>query len=120
MDWNKFDIKEYEEELKNRDADWARKNTRIMNAIENQLASPDMMIGITNELGIGHYYRQLDTIIDLMEQKKTDDEIVQYGISKADIDDVRELMKLSRWKRASDHKAPPVQGGIGGNVRLNQ
>ena len=37
MDWNNLDLKQYEEELKNRDAEWARKNARILNAIEKQL-----------------------------------------------------------------------------------
>lgn len=86
--------------------------------IQAQLASPDMMLGITDEFGIGHNYRRLDIILDMMEQKKTDEEIINYGISKRDIDDVRELTKFSEWKRESVHEAPPVQGGVGGNVRL--
>ncbi len=88
--------------------------------IQAQLASPDMMFGITDEFGIGHNYRQLDIILDMMEQKKTDEEIINYGISKRDIDDVRELTKFSEWKRESVHEEPPVQGGVGGNVRQNQ
>lgn len=87
--------------------------------IQGQLASPDMMFGISDEFGIGHNYRRLDLILDLMEQKLTDDEIIEIGISKIELDDVRELTKLSEWKRTSDHEAPPVQGGIGGNVRLD-
>ncbi len=37
MDWGKLDVQQYEDELKNRDAEWARKNARIMNAIEKTL-----------------------------------------------------------------------------------
>ena len=87
--------------------------------IQGQLASPDMIFGISDEFGIGHNYRRLDLILDLMEQKLTDDEIIEIGISKSELDDVREITNLSEWKRTSDHKVPPVQGGVGGNVRLD-
>lgn len=92
---------------------------KLPDEIQNQLASPDMMFGITDEFGIGHNYRKLDVILDTMEREKTDGEMVNHGISKADIEDVRELMLYSEWKRNSLHETPPVQGGVDGNVRLN-
>ena len=49
----------------------------------------------------------------------TDKEIIDCGISKVELEDVHDLMKYSEWKRASDHEIPPVQGVIGGNVRLD-
>jgi len=90
---------------------------KLPDEIQNQLASPDMMFGITDEFGIGHNYRKLDVILDMMEREKTDEEMVNNGISKADIEDVRELMLYSEWKRNSLHEIPPVQGGVNGNVR---
>jgi len=90
---------------------------KLPDEIQNQLASPDMMFGITDEFGIGHNYRKLDVILDMMELEKTDEEMVNHGISKADIEDVRELMLYSEWKRNSLHETPPVQGGVNGNVR---
>ncbi|WP_150104335.1 NAD(+) synthase [Shewanella sediminis] len=86
--------------------------------IQKQLASPDMMFGITDEFGIGHNYRQLDIILDMMEREETDEEMINHGISRADIEDVRELKKYSEWKRNSLHETSPVQGGVDGNVRL--
>jgi len=86
--------------------------------IQSQLPSPDMMFGITDEFGIGHNYRRLDIILDLITQQKTDNEIISSGISKHELTDIRELMKFSEWKRASDHKTPPAQGAFGGNVRI--
>jgi len=91
----------------------------LPNEIQKQLASPDMMFGITDEFGIGHNYRNLDIILDMMEREETDEEMVNHGISKAEIEDVRELMQYSQWKRSSLHETPPVDGGLGGNVRLN-
>ena len=92
---------------------------KLPDGIQSQLASPDMMLGITDEFGIGHNYRRLDVILDLIDRQKNDNEIIDCGISKIELADVHELMKYSEWKRASDHEIPPVQGVIGGNVRLD-
>ncbi|MGR5236287.1 NAD(+) synthase [Vibrio alfacsensis] len=86
--------------------------------IQDQPPSPDMMFGITDEFGIGHAYRRLDSILDLMDQHKTDDEILVLGINEPELRDIRELMLFSQWKRMSEHQTPPVEGKIGGNVRL--
>jgi NAD+ synthase len=87
--------------------------------IQSQPPSPDMMFGITDEFGIGHPYRRLDIVLDLLERKKTRDEIIDHGISKKELDDILDLMKYSAWKRTSRHEPPPVDGAIGGNVRLH-
>ena len=86
--------------------------------IQTQLASPDMVFGISDEFGIGHSYRRLDFILDLIERKFTDEQITEAGVSKLELDDIRELMMFSAWKRTSVHETPPVQGGSSGNVRL--
>ncbi len=86
--------------------------------IQSQLPSPDMMHGITDEFGIGHQYRRLDMMLDLIKQQKTDDELIDSGISKPELADVRELMKFSEWKRGSDHVPPPVQGVAGSEIRI--
>lgn len=92
----------------------------LPNEIQSQLPSPDMMLGITDEFGIGHDYRRLDMILNMLEQKKTDQEIIAQGVKREELDDIRELMKFSGWKRASYHEIPPVQGGFNGNVRIQQ
>ena len=92
---------------------------KLPDEIQSQLASPDMMLGISDEFGIGHNYRRLDVIFDLIDQQKSDNEIIDCGIDKSELADVHELMKYSEWKRASDHEAPPVHGINGGNVRLD-
>ncbi len=91
----------------------------LPSVIQSQPPSPDMMFGITDEFGIGHSYRRLDLVLDLLEQKKPYDEIVDHGISKHELDDILDLMKYSAWKRTSRHEVPPVDGAIGGNVRLH-
>lgn len=86
--------------------------------IQSQAPSPDMMFGITDEFGIGHAYRRLDVVLDLLEQKKSQQEIIGHGVSKKELDDILDLKKYSAWKRASRHEAPPVDGTSGGNVRI--
>lgn len=88
--------------------------------IQAQLPSPDMMIGFTDEFGIGHNYRRLDQIIDLIKQDKSGDEMISSGISKHELDDIHELMKFSAWKRLNEHLPPPVQGEFGSIVRLDK
>ncbi|MBN2280360.1 MAG: NAD(+) synthase [Candidatus Marinimicrobia bacterium] len=86
--------------------------------IQNQTPSPDMMRGIRDEFAIGYNYRKLDQMLDFIERKTSDPEIVDKGYDIHEIKDIRELMMLSAWKRASEHEPPPVHGGINGNVRL--
>ena len=88
-------------------------------SIQNQKPSPDMMVGITDEFGIGHEYRRLDQILDLIERGLDDEAIVGRNIGKDELEDVRQLMTYSAWKRTSAHEIPPVSGAIGGNVRLD-
>lgn len=90
---------------------------QLPEVIHSQHPSPDMMLGITDEFGIGYKYRRLDPVLDMIERGKSDDEILKHGVSREELDDIRELMKYSEWKRASHHEQPPVYGGAGGNVR---
>ena len=86
--------------------------------IQSQPPSPDMMFGITDEFGIGHAYRRLDEVLDLLEQKKPYEEIIARGVSQQELDDILDLKKYSAWKRTSRHEAPPVDGASRGNVRI--
>ncbi len=86
--------------------------------IRAQTPSPDMMRGISDEFGIGHGYRRLDMILDLIDQGASAEAIIARGIEPKELRDVRELRDLAEWKRASPRETPPVSGRIGGNVRL--
>ncbi|MEJ2201668.1 MAG: NAD(+) synthase [Desulfuromonadaceae bacterium] len=90
----------------------------LPDTIRTQHPSPDMLLGITDEFAIGYSYGRLDLILDLLEQQLPVAEMVRCGVTAAEINDVREIMQFSEWKRASGHESPPVQGGIRGNVRL--
>ena len=76
--------------------------------IRNQIPSPDMMLGITDEFGIGIPYRKLDIIFHGLELGMNEKEIVAMGPTPEQIRLTMELNRLSAWKRESPHAIPPV------------
>lgn len=86
--------------------------------VRTQLPSPDMAKGVTDEFGIGHDYKDVDIVIDGFAGGFTDSQIAAFGIPQSEIDDIRDLMELSDWKRQSPHKEPPVSGKCGSTLRV--
>jgi NAD+ synthase len=82
-----------------------------------QLPSPDMAKGVSDEFGIGHDYTEVDIVIDGFDKGLADKDIAALGIPQKDIDDIRDLMELSDWKRQSPHEDPPVSGKFGSGLR---
>lgn len=87
--------------------------------IQTQSPSPDMIKGITDEFGIGMDYGRLDLVLDYLDRGLAEHEIIAKGITRKELHHVRELHRLSAWKRGSYSFIPPVDGGPGGNVRTN-
>jgi len=87
--------------------------------IRQQLPSPDMMKGVTDELGIGMCYRRLDEILDYMEQGMTESGILSNGVLSKELKHVQDIRHFSEWKRDSPHVPPPVDGCAGSPFRLN-
>lgn len=79
--------------------------------------TPDMRNGITDEFGIGISYATLDLILDLLARSASDQEIYAHGIAPRDLALVRELRRLSVWKRPSPSVTPPVDGGPDSELR---
>lgn len=83
-----------------------------------QAPSPDMMRGITDEFALGLSYSKIDLILDYLEGGLTKEIILNAGCSKGEIKLVREMNRLSHWKRGS---APPhyaADGGPEGGLRM--
>jgi NAD+ synthase len=91
----------------------------IPDEIMIQLASPDMMKGITDEFAIGILYHKIDIIMDGTERGLSEDEISKLGVTKEEIDYVKMLNSLSAWKRETYHELPPVDGGPGSELRMD-
>jgi NAD+ synthase len=86
--------------------------------IQTQPPSPDMIKGITDEFGIRMNYDRLDLVLDYLDRGLAEDEIIAKGITEKELYHVRELNRLSAWKRGTYHFIPPVDGGPGGGIRL--
>ena len=74
MNWDKA-VNQYMEDLENRDAEWARKNTRIMNAIEETLGKQyrqDVFDCIMESEGFGLY--------ELVECPNWDKQMEDWGV----------------------------------------
>jgi NAD+ synthase len=79
--------------------------------IQAQVPSPDMLKGITDELSIGHLYSRVDLVLDCLDRGNLrDEDAVEAGITRVELEDVRELRRLSAWKRSSHHEPPSVDG----------
>lgn len=86
--------------------------------IQNQVPSPDMMKGITDEFAMGISYNRIDIIMDGMDRGLIDEEMISAGVTMKEISRVREMNHLSDWKRKSKHTEPPVDGGVRGGLRV--
>lgn len=69
--------------------------------IRNQVPSPDMMRGISDEHAMGISYSTLDIILYYMDRGMSEQEIVVKGISSKEVRLVRAMNNLSTWKRAA-------------------
>jgi len=87
--------------------------------IITQAPSPDMMRGITDEVALGLDYGRIDLVLDAIDRGRPDEELLAEGLTQRQIDLVREMNRLSEWKRNPDHPPPPLDGGIGGGYRVN-
>lgn len=88
--------------------------------ITHQRPSPDMMRGLTDESAMGLSYGTLDIILDGMESGMPDDRLLARGPTKRQIAMVREVNRLSGWKRGTGHTGFAVDGGSAGDLRARK
>lgn len=90
----------------------------VPDRIQTQAPSPDMQKGLTDEFALGMSYSRIDIALDFLEGGMSEQEVVAAGVGKEDVHWVRELKRLSSWRRRSEHMPPPVDGGPSGGFRL--
>lgn len=86
--------------------------------VVTQLPSPDMMKGITDEFALGMSYAKIDLVLDYLEGGLTKEVITEAGCDEEKIQWVRELKRLSIWKRGTYPSQFPVDGGPNGDLRI--
>lgn len=77
------------------------KYLNLPSGIQNQVPSPDMITGITDESALGITYGTLDIILYYMDRGMSERQIVERGIRDKDVRLVRDMNNLSDWKRVA-------------------
>jgi len=61
-----------------------------------------MIKGITDESALGLSYAMIDIVLDGIDRGLTDEEMISAGVTREEISHVREMNRLSTWKRPVD------------------
>ena len=69
--------------------------------IQDQVPSPDMIKGVSDEYAMGISYEHMDMILYGIEKKFSDEQILELGVTPEQINHVRLMNKLSEWKRSN-------------------
>jgi NAD+ synthase len=86
--------------------------------VQHQDPSPDMMKGISDEFALGLSYSKIDLILDHLEGGISKETLLSTGCRDGEIRLVREMNRLSQWKRGSAHPHFPIDGGHDGGLRF--
>jgi NAD+ synthase len=70
-------------------------------AIRNRKPIPDGLKGVTDASVLSMGYDKADIILYGIEHQLQDEEIMQYGLTKKEIERMRKINTLSEWKRAA-------------------
>ncbi|MBU4376732.1 MAG: NAD(+) synthase [Candidatus Omnitrophica bacterium] len=76
--------------------------------IQKQESSPDMLKGVNDELTLGIDYDRMDIILCGLVRGLKDEDIMEYGPTKIEIEKIREMRDLSDWKRAVENISRPA------------
>lgn len=91
----------------------------IPEVIISQPPSPDMRRGVTDELALGVPYEHVDLVLDHLAGGVSGEQLREAGIAEREVERVREMSRLSWWKRGADFQPYPVDGGPSGGFRMN-
>lgn len=67
--------------------------------IQKQESTADVLRGATDSLALGMNYDKIDIILYSIEHGFSDEDIMEYGLVENEIKKVREINRLSAWKR---------------------
>jgi NAD+ synthase len=72
----------------------------IPGVVQKRAPSADVLKGADDTLALGMNFDKIDVVLHGIEHNMPDDEIIEYGLAKGQIDRVRKIYKMSAWKRA--------------------
>ncbi|MCX5668042.1 MAG: NAD(+) synthase [Candidatus Omnitrophica bacterium] len=71
----------------------------IPGVIQKRAPSPDVLKGVDDTLALGMSFDKIDIVLHGIEHNMSDDELMEYGLTKDQIAKVRKIYKMSAWKR---------------------
>jgi len=72
----------------------------VPGVIQKRAPSPDVLKGVDDTLALGMSFDKIDIVLHGIEHNMSDDELMEYGLTKDQIAKVRKIHKMSAWKRA--------------------
>ncbi len=76
--------------------------------IVEQIPSPDMLRGLTDEMAIGFKYDDIDVVLYAMENGLDLALVYETGITRGQFEGIKKINELSAWKRESPHAYPSL------------
>ena len=71
----------------------------VPGVIQKRAPSPDVLKGVDDTLALGMSFDKIDIVLHGIEHNMSDDELMEYGLTKDQIAKVRKIHKMSAWKR---------------------
>ena len=67
--------------------------------VQKRIPSADVLRGADDTLALGMSFDKIDVVLHGIEHKMSDDEIMEYGLTKSEVAKVRKICEMSAWKR---------------------
>jgi len=67
--------------------------------VQKRKPSADVLRGADDTLALGMSFDKIDIVLHGIEHDMSDDELIEYGLTKGQIAKVRNIHKMSAWKR---------------------
>lgn len=76
--------------------------------VQKQRSTADILKGADDKLALGMDYDKIDVILCGLERGLKNEEIMEYGPAKREIEKMREMLDLSNWKRSGENISRPA------------
>ncbi len=68
--------------------------------VQQRAPSADVLRGADDTLALGMSFDRIDIVLYGIGHNMSDEEIMEYGLTKSQISRIRKIHKMSAWKRA--------------------
>ncbi len=72
----------------------------IPSVVQNRAPSADVLRGADDTLALGMSFNKIDIVLHGIKHNMSDDEIMEYGLTRDQVTKIRKINEMSAWKRA--------------------